>query len=164
MLRPLGLFVVKSFHHTDAITAHARVLALSSRSWLVRRSHLMLLCNHPTGRTDPGLPSQWREAPAEWPKHGPRVWLDEARLLRLLADYPQRTRLLVHTDVDTGHECSELLLLGLSASVWARHPWVLCIPIRGSNPPHAEQPFIYCSRVWARCSARRVGPRHLSAA
>lgn len=94
------LFLVHGFAHSpEDYELHASVLQISRRSWLLRSMDACLISNSISNST-----------PA---------------LLSALRRYPAAMRMLMHTDLDVGHQCSEFMLLAASAWLWSRYEWVV---------------------------------------
>ena len=91
-----GLLFVHGHRHRDEWTLHANFLSLSP--W-ASALHALLFC------TD--------------------VSLTTAYLLRRLAEYPQRTRMLMHTGVNIGYRCGLLHSLAATRRLWGRYGFVI---------------------------------------
>ena len=98
------LFLIHGFAHSEAeYELHAQVLRLSHRMALLRTASTLLYINN-------------REA------------MSTEALIHLLRLYQERTlRMLVHTNRDIGHLCSEFQLLAVTAHVWRHFKWVVYI-------------------------------------
>ena len=94
------LLIVHGFDHTrDDYELQAAVLALSRRSWLLSHVDVLLVVNNLAVATD--------------------------SLISALRRYPGALRMLVHTSLDAGHQCSEVQLLAATTALWQRYPWVV---------------------------------------
>lgn len=96
------LLFVHGFLHTPAdYTLHAAMLRRSHGAWLLRNMDTLLVGNSLAVPTD--------------------------SLLTSLRGYPGALRMLVHTGLDAGHQCSEFQLLAATAHLWRSYRWVIYV-------------------------------------
>lgn len=93
-----GLWFVHGHGHRESWHLHADALALSASAAAVARSHVLLFSTDVTGTT--------------------------AFMVRAMAHYPQRVRVLMHSGVNTGYRCGLLHSLSATEHVWRRYAWV----------------------------------------
>jgi hypothetical protein len=93
-----GLWFVHGHGHRESWHLHADALALSANAAAVLRSHVLLFSTDVTGTT--------------------------AFMVRAMAHYPQRVRVLMHSGANTGYRCGLLHSLSATEHVWRRYAWV----------------------------------------
>lgn len=94
-----GLWFVHGHGHRESWHLHADALALSANAAAVLRSHVLLFSTDVTGTT--------------------------AFMVRAMAHYPQRVRVLMHSGANTGYRCGLLHSLSATEHVWRRYAWVV---------------------------------------
>ena len=97
--RHRGLFFVHGHRHRREWQLHSAALKLSAEQWLVRESDLLMVSTDITATT--------------------------AEMVYLMGLYPQSTRMLIHTGVNTGYRCGLLHALSASHWIWHRHDSVV---------------------------------------